>query len=123
MAELTVLKQKSVLYVEDDNMTRLELSKYLKRRFRVVHEAENGLKGLELYGKYNPDIVIADIEMPEMSGVLMAEKIMEINRNQPIIITTGYNDDAHKSPYACFTIIKPIDYKKLLDAINKCIVR
>lgn len=55
--------------------------------------ANNGQEGYEIWKEKHPDIVVADIEMPIMSGYKMVEKIRETDPNTPIIFTS-----AKKSP-------------------------
>lgn len=116
-----ILKNVSVLYVEDDLIVRISIAKFLRRRCKVVFEAEDGAAGVELYKQQEVDVVITDLEMPVMNGFEMIRRILEIQTRQPIIITTGYNDDEHKVIDACDNIIKPIDEEKLLNAIIYCV--
>ncbi|MBF0565555.1 MAG: response regulator [Nitrospirae bacterium] len=121
--DIELLKTLTVLYVEDELLLRKLFGRFMKRRFAAVYEAENGREGLEIY-KTNKDdisIVITDIEMPVMDGLMMIDKILEIQDYQPIIITTGYNDERHTSKKACMHIIKPIDERKLLESIMFCV--
>jgi YesN/AraC family two-component response regulator len=55
--------------------------------------------------------------MPIMGGMEMIGRIFEIDGQQPIIITTGYNDKAHTSDMVCCNILKPLDDEKLFEAI------
>ncbi|KJU86566.1 response regulator receiver protein [Candidatus Magnetobacterium bavaricum] len=116
----SVLKGLSVLYVEDDDLLRANLGKYLKRRFGEVFLASNGREGLDIYNRRKPDFVITDINMPVMNGNEMIKSILEVDDAQPIIITTAFNDDEHTS-LRCVNLIKPIDTNKLLEAIFYCI--
>ncbi|VAW48224.1 hypothetical protein MNBD_GAMMA02-1605, partial [hydrothermal vent metagenome] len=68
------LKDSSILYIEDDAITRKQLSKYFKSECRVLYTAVDGQEGFEHYQKYDPDIVITDIEMPKLNGLEMAKK-------------------------------------------------
>ncbi len=60
--------------------------------FGNFYTAKNGREGLELYRKYLPDIVVTDIQMPEMNGLSMAADIRSINPEQAIVILSAYND-------------------------------
>jgi PAS domain S-box-containing protein len=81
-----------VLYAEDDTETREELQSILELYVAELYIAKNGREGLDLYKKYFPDIVITDIQMPEMNGLSMAADIRVLNSQQPIIILSAYND-------------------------------
>jgi YesN/AraC family two-component response regulator len=119
----SVLKAVTILYAEDDEYIRKMVTRFLKRRAAAVYEAGNGREGLEIYNSYKADIniVITDIQMPIMDGMTMIGEILKIDGTQPIIITTGYNDEYHTSDRVCKNIIKPIDNNQLLESILFCI--
>ena len=121
MTKVEKLKAITLLYVEDDELVRLGVYNFLKRRCKEVYLAENGQEGLEQFHKYCPEMIITDIEMPVMNGMEMIKEILESKERQPIIITTGYNDDEHKSDRVCRNIIKPINLQELLEAICACL--
>ncbi|KJV07063.1 hypothetical protein VZ94_07340 [Methylocucumis oryzae] len=81
-----------VLYVEDDLETREELQSVLENFVAELYIAKNGREGLNLYREHRPDIVVTDIQMPEMNGLSMAADIKAINADQPIVILSAYND-------------------------------
>ncbi|MBF0565689.1 MAG: response regulator [Nitrospirae bacterium] len=114
------LRDKRILYVEDDEMIRKTVGQFLRRRCKEVLEAANGIEGIKIFMDSDPDIIVTDIEMPLMNGLYMIEKIMEVNKGKPIIITTAYNDLEHTSPHARATIIKPIKKELLIDALINC---
>ena len=119
------LKQISLLYVEDDELTRDYLTLFLNRRLGMVHVAKDGREGLELFRKYRPQIVLTDIKMPQLNGLLMAEEIRELDKDVPIIVTSGF-DDA-KDAETMFEMgvsrfqMKPLDPAKLTDTIQACL--
>ncbi|WP_404419929.1 response regulator [Marinospirillum sp.] len=88
------LKNLTVLYVEDNQDVRSQLSLFLKRRFARVLVAHDGAEGLRLYTQEStpPDLVISDIRMPGMDGLEMAEHIKSLNPQQPIIMTTAHEE-------------------------------
>lgn len=87
-----VLKQTTVLLVEDEPDIRASLELILRRRVKTIYTATNGKEGYERFLQLKPDIVISDINMPQMNGLEMAEKIKGLNEQVPIIIITAYND-------------------------------
>jgi CheY-like chemotaxis protein len=110
-----------ILYVEDDSGSRNLLKRMLRNDFPEIIMAENGLEGYEAFKLVKPDIVITDIQMPVMDGLEMIEKIREESKETPIIVTTAYDDEAHKSGKACVTLVKPIEKDLLVSAIRECV--
>lgn len=118
-----LLSNITILYVEDEDMIREEVSYFFNKYVKNFYTASNGLEGLELYKKVNPDIIITDIQMPKMNGLDM---IKEINsKNVPIIITTAYSDIEYFLKAIELNInkfiIKPIDLMELVKSIQECI--
>lgn len=95
---LEYTKQLNILYVEDDPEVSTNTSELLAMLFNSVDIAINGKDGLEKYlSNYQEkqvyyDLVITDINMPELTGIEMSEKILETNPSQTIVIMTAYNE-------------------------------
>jgi len=91
-------KQFSALYVEDDKELYKLTKVLLELLFKEVYCAKDGEEALNLYIDYFDehdryiDIVISDIEMPVINGIELCKKIIELNQNQKILITSAYND-------------------------------
>lgn len=85
----------SVLYVEDEELIRENTAMLFSSIFPVVKTAKNGKEGLALYQDHPYDLVITDILMPEMSGVLMIQKIKEITPSQNIIVTSACEESSY----------------------------
>ena len=113
-----------VLIVEDEPISLEMLSKTLKEDFNVL-TADNGKKGFELYKKFNPHIIISDLNMPIMNGIELIQKIRELDQNSKIIITTFKNDVQtllQASELKLFKyLIKPIDFIALKNIIKESI--
>ena len=86
------LKKLSLLYVEDDENTREELEYFLKNKVKKLYVAKNGQEGFDFFEKYQPDLIITDIQMPVMTGTKMIKLIKEKNKTIPIVIITAFND-------------------------------
>ena len=88
--------------------------------FEIVGEASNGREAILLIEKFNPDLVITDIKMPEMSGLDLIKECKNLNYSAKFIILSGLNefDMAQKALHlgASGYLLKPIDeenWKKL----------
>lgn len=91
-------KQFSVLYAEDDRGVCAQTKLLLELLFKEVYVANNGVEALDTYIDYFDkndkyiDIIISDIEMPNMNGIELCKKIIEYDQNQKILITSAYDD-------------------------------
>lgn len=118
-----MLNTMRILYVEDDEDVRTLMAQRLKRHVSELLIAADGKQGLTLYEAEKPDLVITDVQMPEMDGLTMASAIKAINRDTPIIVTTAYSD----ADYLLHAInagidgyvVKPIKVDVLLETLNK----
>lgn len=54
-----------------------------------VITAANGQEGLKAYKEHRPDIIISDVEMPEMNGLQMLERIREVDCDTPILLASA----------------------------------
>lgn len=86
------MNELTLLFVEDEEMLREQLLKFLQRRFKKVLVAENGAQGLMLYQQHTPDLILTDIQMPKMTGLEMVAEIREIDKITPIVILTAFSD-------------------------------
>ncbi len=87
----------SLLIVEDNIELINTLREYFEERYDVI-TAENGAIGLEMCCKHNPDLIVSDVMMPEMSGIEMCSSIREnlATAYIPIILLTAKSDVQHQ---------------------------
>jgi len=85
-----------VLIVDDHMIVRqgLQLIFETEGNVEVVGEAENGHRGVELARQLDPDIILMDLQMPEMDGVSAVRAILAEKPASRIIILTTFNEDA-----------------------------
>jgi len=115
------LKRLTLLYVEDEEVTRNTFLRSLNRMFGKVLTAKDGLEGLEVFKQEKIDLILTDINMPKMTGLELAIEVKAIRKNIPIIILSAYND----SNFLMQTIevginyylVKPIDMKKFREKL------
>lgn len=118
------LKNISILYVEDDDITRENISSYLKRQCKTLYLSSNGEEGYESFLKNSPDIIITDIEMPKLNGLDMAKKIRKKSSKTQIIITSAYSQQEYLlkaiNLHLLQYIIKPLSIVKIAAALQAC---
>ncbi len=115
-----------ILVVDDDATMREVLEMRLQQWGFDVCPAEDGLQGKELAESYDPDIVISDVVMPQVSGMDLLRFLKAGDADRPIILITAQATvdlavEAMKQGAHDF-ITKPIDYAKLkmiLDAAGR----
>ncbi len=122
------LKNKTVLYIEDDQFIREQTSSLLNVVFGNVHIAENGQEGLSLFSEHSNsiDAIVTDINMPILTGIQMCKKLRSSREfNTPIIGVSAYSDDDNmlNESKDLFTMYlrKPIEIKDLIDSIEEVI--
>jgi len=112
----------TLLYVEDNTIIQKIVKEILQTHFKEIYIANDGEKGLKLYQEKNPDIVLADISMPNMNGLDMISNIKKLNPNQKIALLTGYNNITYLNKAINIGvdkyILKPIDHKQMLIALE-----
>ena len=84
-----------ILIVDDHPIFRRGLRGVIEadERLNVVGEAENGIRALELIENLKPAVVVADIDMPQMSGLELARKIQDKNLETALVFLTMHNDE------------------------------
>ncbi len=114
----------SILYVEDEDFIREEVTLFLKKRFKRVFVGRNGEEGYELFLSNVPDIIVTDIRMPRVDGLKMIEMIRSVNESIPIIITSAFDEPKYLMRAIELNvdkyILKPISLKKLHLELEKC---
>jgi len=81
----------SILYAEDEHLTRGMVATKLSRRYPDIRidTADNGATGLDLFMQSYHDLIIADNMMPYMSGIQMVSEIWAISPGTPVVIVAA----------------------------------
>ncbi|HTY99534.1 MAG TPA: response regulator, partial [Rhodocyclaceae bacterium] len=116
-----LLRNLSLLYVEDDEDIRGQLAKFLARRVKRLDVAKDGREGLAAFQAGRHDVVVTDIKMPGMDGLEMASRIRTDFRDVPIIVITAFSERDYLMRSIELGIdryvTKPIDPDALVEAI------
>ena len=113
-----------ILIVDDDIGIRMLLSKFLQRHDFETILAEDGLEGMEIAKKVQPDLIILDVVMPRMDGLTAARliKFYKPLSEVPIIFLTA--KDAEKEielaqeARAEVYITKPFDVNQVVHVVK-----
>ena len=114
-----------IMIVDDSDTFRdaLKLILNKNKEYEIVGEAENGIEAIEQFSRLSPDLILMDIEMPEMNGIEATKRILWQNKNIIFIAITMYKDKAYLTELigsgfkAC--IFKNNVFDELDDAIKK----
>ena len=91
-----------ILVVDDDALTRRSLRAMLERAYYEVETAEGGVEALGLLSSYKPDLVLLDIQMPDMDGLEVCRRIRDRPNGDllPVIFLTGdERQDIHSQAF------------------------
>jgi pilus assembly protein CpaE len=114
-----------VLIVDDIVETRENVKKllYFENDIEVVGTASNGREGVELVAKLQPDVVLMDINMPEMDGIAASEAISAQSPNVQVVMMSvqGESDYLRRSMLAGARefLIKPFSGEELVTSIHR----
>lgn len=114
-----------VLLADDHTLFRQGLRQIceIKGGFQVVGEADNGRDAVRLAGELEPDVILMDINMPELNGIEATTQIMQIEPGACIIVLTMYRQnhfvfDAIKAGARGY-LLKNTDAQDLVSAVRK----
>jgi len=114
----------SILVVDDEQQASNLLANTLRNRGHEVFTANNGAQALERFQVRPTDVVITDLQMPEMNGTILIDRLRQISPEVPIIVITGQvaagenKADFEKQPRT-FVLTKPIALPELMKALER----
>ena len=117
----------SVLIIDDSTSARLALRDFVESMGLRVLEASHGKEGLEVFRRKSPDIVVTDLEMPEMGGLTFISELKNTHPHIPIIVISGTGTlaDAIEAIRlgASDYLVKPLKQKEELELAICCALK
>lgn len=117
-----------LLVAEDELIERKVLCRTLQKYLGdliSLYEAKNGREALEIFSREAPQVAVLDIEMPGLTGLEVARKIRETDKNCAILFLTGFDkfDYARQaiSVRALDYLLKPYNEQELVFAVEDAI--
>ncbi|MFD2161776.1 response regulator [Paradesertivirga mongoliensis] len=119
-AGLTGCEGKRVLIV-DDNRTNLKILKTQLDHWKLTTTlSSSGEEALQVLGEHTFDLIISDMQMPEMDGITFTERVKTINAALPVILLSSIGDETQKRYSHLFSAIltKPVKQQQLFRAVQ-----
>ncbi|UJW59816.1 response regulator transcription factor [Bacillus sp. A116_S68] len=114
-----------ILIADDHHVVRRGLLFFLQTQagLEIVGEAQNGMEAVTLVEKLQPDIVLMDLDMPNMDGTEATKKIKEQFPDVKVLILTSFSDQSHAIPAikagASGYQLKDVDPDELVSSIRR----
>jgi len=116
-----------VLVIDDDQKVLDLISTVLKRRGFDLYAASHGEKGIELFKKENPSIILTDINMPEITGIEILKTIKKVSPITQVIVFSGVGTTADVIEAlrlgAFDYLVKPFNMGLLIHTVSRCVER
>ncbi len=120
--------QIKLLVAEDEEIIRRGVIKYIQLHtdtFDAIYEAQDGQEALDTILKYEPDIVLLDIQMPKMDGITIMKKLAATKLKPLIVILSGYDEFQYAQSAVRYGakdyLLKPVRASDILECLNRLI--
>ncbi len=114
-----------ILIIDDEETIREVFSALLKEKDYSVEEAETGSRGIEIAKRFNPDIILLDMNLPDISGMEVLSCVKESNVPAEVIIITAYGtikNAVEATRLGAYDYLqKPVDNEELLLVVSRAL--
>lgn len=120
----TLLKRIRVLVVEDDDLAREQLVRFLELTVARVYQAGDAMAAYECFETERPDMILSDIRMPDVDGIEFVRMVKALDKSLPVVMVTAYNDEQYVEKAAELGVegyvLKPVDFGELTQVMARC---
>ena len=84
-----------ILLVEDDNLLRLGLKSMVQTRgeYRIDADTDSGKEAIRLFETHRPDVVLLDLQLPDISGIDVLARIKQLSPKTPVVVLTSHDEN------------------------------
>ena len=116
-----------IIIADDESLIRLDLREMLTHLgYEVIAEAGDGRTAVDLAKRLRPDLLIMDIQMPDLDGIAAAEELTR-ERVAPVVLLTAYSDqvlvERAREAGVVGYVVKPFREAELMPVIELCRAR
>ncbi len=114
----------TILVVENDTIVRTAVRRYLKSQGHRVVEAANGIEALAQLKVQTVDLVLTDIDMPEMHGIELIQSVRQEMPEMPIVVMTAVHEAINVLEHELgiqHVLPKPFDLEDLSNVIRQAL--
>ncbi len=115
-----------LLVADDEDTIRRGLAKYIQlhsNRFDKVYEAENGQQAIDMIIKYQPELILLDVQMPLKTGIEVMKEVKKAGLEPITMILSGYDEFKYAQQAvkygAADYLLKPVRANEILECINE----
>ena len=115
-----------LLIADDEDMIRKGVAKYLQLhtdRFSKIYEAENGQDAIDLTLRYQPDMLLLDVQMPVKTGLDVMKEVEKAGLSPVTVILSGYDAFAYAQQAVKYGakdyLLKPVRAADILNTLNE----
>jgi len=112
-----------ILVIDDDQGILRLLDTLLRRKGYDVVLAESGRKGLELFRREQPDVIVLDLKMPVMDGLTVLQQVRGLKFGQPVIIFTGASTPETEQQVRALGVTEIVGKEVSLDRLEDSLKR
>ena len=117
-----------LLVADDEEVIRRGVAKYIRLhtdRFDKIYEAENGQEAIDLLLKYQPDILLLDVQMPLKNGLDVMKEAERAGLHPIVVILSGYDEFKYAQQALRFGakeyLLKPARASDILKCLNRLV--
>ena len=119
-----MMKPTKIIIIDDHELFREGVKRILdyEKCFEVIAEGSDGQEALSLVEEYKPDVVLMDINMPNVNGIDATKQLIEANPDTKVIILSIHDDESYVSHSlktgASGYLLKEMDANSLVEAVK-----
>ena len=111
-----------LLIVDDESDVREFAKSFFKKRGIEVLTASGGRQALDIISKDNPDLVLLDVRMEEMTGVEVLRELRKTNNNIKVIMVTGVEEEETIKEASALGVVSYIHKPLILEELEKVVL-